>query len=515
MADNIKTFPVPCQGGLRSNLDPLTHGGQLPGSALRMINYEPALRGGYRRIDGYTNTYGTVPGATGTAVLGVFVSSDINSGIFACRAPTTGNDYFHYWNGSSWTTPSTTGTPTMTGVTRVRSNDFNWGSPKLIMTDSINPAATWDGTTYTQITHAQAPNSPTVSENFSNHMFLAADPSAPHNLYFSAPMDETDFSPSAGAGVINLGFKAVQLKSFRNTLYIFGNNQIKRLTGSSAADFRLDSVTTNLGCLAADSVIEFNADLLFLSPDGIRPISATDRIGDIEIATVSKPIQTLFDQFSATEDMTDVTILPVRRKSQFRLFFPDKESLGIIGALRLSGLGEGGISFEFSQLIGIDVYCGSSGYIGDEEFVLHGDSAGKVFRQESGNDFDGEAVFSLFQTPYLYMDDPLVRKTFFGVTTYMLSEGPVQVNAGIEFDYGDTDVEVASNYTIDTTGSAAYYRSAVYDTTDIYDGNPSPVKKLSITGSGNSVAVRYVTTAIQPSHTIQALALEYGLADRR
>ena len=521
MADNIKTYPVPCQGGLRSNLDPITQGGKIPGSGIRMINYEPALKGGYRRIDGYANDYGTVPGFAAAPVLGVFVSSDINNGIFACRKPeqipdtATNYNYFHFWSGTAWVTPNVSGNPTMTNVTRVRFNDFNWGTPKLVLTDGVNPAATWDGVTYVQISHAQAPTAPKLSENFANHMFLASDPSEPHNLYFSAPVDETNFSPSAGAGVINTGFKVVQIKSFRNQLYIFGTNQIKRLSGSNASDFRLDSVTNSLGCLAADSVIEFNADLLFLSPDGIRPISATERIGDIEIATVSKPIQTLFDQFSATEDMTDVTILPIRRKSQFRLFFPDKESLGIIGALRLSGLGDGGSSFEFSQLIGIDVYCGASGYIGDEEFVVHGDSQGKVFRQESGNDFDGVPIFSLYQTPYLYMDDILVRKTFYSVTTYLLTEGTVTVNASVEFDYGDTEVEVAANYAFDSVGAASFFGSSSFDTTDIYDGNPSPVKKLNITGSGSSVSVRYVTTVTQPSHTIQALALEYGLADRR
>ena len=513
--DNLRTFSVPCQGGLRSNIDPLTQGSEAPGSAIRMINYEPALKGGYRRIDGFANDYGTVTGATGEPVLGVYVDSNINSGIFACRKPTSGNNYFHYWNGSSWTTPSTAGSPTMTGVTRVRFNTFNWGTAKIILTDGINPAASWDGTTYVQITHTNAPSAPLVSENFSNHMFLAADPSEPYNLYFSAPADETNYAPADGAGVINIGFKVVQVKAFRSQLFIFGSNQIKRIVGTSAADFRLEDVTTNLGCLAADSVIEFNGDLLFLSPDGIRPISATDRIGDVEIATISKPIQTLFDTYSSNEDMTGVTILPVRRKSQFRMFFPDKESLGVIGALRLSGVREGNASFEYSQLIGIDVYCGASGYIGDEEFVIHGDSTGKVFRQESGNDFDGSAIFSLYQTPYVYMEDPLIRKVFYGVTTYMLAEGTVSINAGIEFDYGDTDVEVASNYTFDSTGAASFYEQAIYDTTEIYDGNPSPVKRLPITGSGDSVSVRYVTTEIQPSHTIQALAIEYGLADRR
>ena len=45
------------------------------GSAIRMINYEPALSGGYRRISGYQNDYGTVAGSG--AVLGVNVNGNI------------------------------------------------------------------------------------------------------------------------------------------------------------------------------------------------------------------------------------------------------------------------------------------------------------------------------------------------------------------------------------------------------------------------------------------------------
>ena len=54
MAEQLSTFATPCSGGLFNNLDPLTHGGQFAGSAYRLINYEPALLGGYRRISGYT-----------------------------------------------------------------------------------------------------------------------------------------------------------------------------------------------------------------------------------------------------------------------------------------------------------------------------------------------------------------------------------------------------------------------------------------------------------------------------
>lgn len=515
MADNIRSFLAPCQGGLVNNLDYLTQGAQLPGSALRMINYEPAIEGGYRRISGYTNSYGTVPGEAGTAVLGVAVYSEINDGIFACRKPETGSDYFHYWNATTeaWVTPSTSGSPTMTGVSKVRFSKINWGTPKLIMTDGVNPAASWDGTTYTQLNGTNAPSAPRFCENFANHLFLAGDPSEPHNLYFSAPLDETDYTPASGAGVINVGFQVKAIKAFRNQLYIFGVNNIKKLVGNNISDFVISDVTKNLGCISSDAIVEFNGDILFLGPDGIRPVTATERIGDIELGTLSKPIQAIFEAYSRNEDLDSITMVVVNRKSQFRFFFANSESLGIIGSLRRAG--QQGLGFEYSQLVGMEVSCADSGYIGTEEYVIHGDSLGKVHRQEVGNSFEGNPIFSLYQTPYIYMDDPVLRKVYYDLNTYMKSEGEVVVNVGIDFNYGDSDVPKPTDYEFTTAGAASYWGSAVYDTTDIFDGNPSPVRKTNIQGSGTSMSITYVTTEEQPSHTIQSYVVSYTLADRR
>lgn len=515
MPDNIRSFPAPCQGGLINNMDYLTQGAQVPGSAIRMINYEPALEGGYRRISGYENTYGEVPGETGTPVLGVAVYSEVNDGIFACRKPVSGSNYFHYWdNGTSaWVTPSTSGSPTMTGVSKVRFTKINWGVPKLIMTDGVNPAATWDGTTYTQLTGGSSLSAPKFCEVFSSHLFIAGDPTEPNNLVFSSPLDETDFTPASGAGVINVGFEIKAIKAFRDQLYIFGVNNIKRLVGTSIADFVISDVTKNLGCISSDAVVEFNGDLLFLSPDGIRPVSATDRIGDIELGTLTKPVQSIFEAYARNEDLNAITMMVLNRKSQFRLFFANAEALGLIGSLRRAG--QSGLGFEFSQLVGVEVSCGDSGYIGTEEYVVHGDSSGNVHRQEVGYDFDGEPIFSLYQTPYVYMDDPIVRKVFYDLNTYMRSEGEVLVNVGIEFNYGDSEVFNPTDYQYSTAGAAALWGIATYDTTDIYDGNPSPVRKTNIQGSGDSISISFVTTENQPSHTIQSYVISYTLADRR
>lgn len=514
MADRIQTFPVQCGGGLVNNLDPLTMSTNLPGAASRMINYEPALLGGYRRISGFTNTYVTISG-TGS-ILGIAVFSDLNNGIFACRAPTSGNNYFHYWDSTteSWITPSTTGSPTMVGVSKVRFAKLHWSVPKLVLVDGVNPASVWNGTTYTQITDVNAPDSPSLVESFASHLWLTGDSSFPFNLYFSAPLDETDFTPSSGSGVINVGFAITQIKAFRDTLFVFGRNEIKKIIGTNTADFRVLDVTKNLGTLSPDSVIEFNADLLFLGPDGIRPVSATDRIGDIELGTVSRPVQTLFEIFTRDEDVTTVTMVPIRKKSQFRLFFADQEALGLIGAVK--GGSQTGSVFEYSQLIGMEVSAADSGYIGDEEYIIHGDSLGRVHRQESGNDFNGSPITSIYRTPFLFMNDPLVRKNFYDVTTFLKAEGDTTITMGVTFNYEDTEnVSNPNDYNISNSGVAAFFNSAIYDAGATYDGNPSPVRRTNISGSGDSVAFTYVTVDSQPSHTIQALAISYTLGDRR
>ena len=511
--DRLNTHLTVCAGGLVTNVDPLTHASAMGGSALRMINYEPALSGGYRRISGYTNTYGTVPG-TGP-VLGVHVNGDLDDGIFACRATTSGYNYLHKWNSSteSWNAVATSGSPTMSGVSRVRFIDYNWSGEVLLLTDGVNPAATYDGTSYTQITHANAPSAPKYAEEFASHVFLAGNDADPYNLYFSSPLNATDFSPANGSGIINVGFKITAIKKFRDALFIFGANSIKRLVGNNVANFVLENVTSNLGCVAPDTVVEFGGDLLFLGPDGIRPISATDRIGDIELASVSKEIQDIFDNYYLSETITDVSIVVIRKKSQFRFFFKNDSSLSLIGAIRKSQ-GQQSL-FEYSQLIGIEANCVSSGYIGQFEYVIHGDGSGKVYRQETGTNFDGEPIFSLYQTPYFYMEDPELRKIVHKVDTYLKSEGTTEVFVGVYYDYDDVYSLNPTTYRFSTEGAAAVYGTAIYGSGDIYDGNPSPKALTNVSGSGKSVSVSYVTNNTNASHTIQAISMTYALADRR
>lgn len=509
MADNLRSFKISCRGGLDTGRDLLSQGEVKPGSAISLINYEPALTGGYRRISGFDNSYGTVPG--NGPVLGVAVANGINNGILACRNPDAGNNYLHYWDGAAWQQVTTSGSPVMTGVAKVRFTRFNFGTPKVLLTDGVNPAATYDGTTYTQITHPTAPTDPRIGAQFQNHIMLAGDPAEDTNIYFSAPYSATDFAVGNGAGVINVGFPVVAMKTFRDALYIFGTNNIRKLTGTDASNFTIQVVTDDLGCMATDSVIEIGGDLVFLSQDGLRPVTGTDRIGDVNLETVSKNIQSIITGVVLALDLDGLNSVVIRSKSQFRLLFGAADSQGVIGALRP---GEQGIGYEFGQLLGIEATCAASGYIGQYEHVIHGDSNGLVHRQERGTDFNGEAIFSAFQTPFFHMEDPEVRKIVYNISTYLRSEGDSTIVLGVEYDYQNPEVLSPTNYDMTIEGVAAFFGEAQYDATAIFDGNPSPVFRTNVTGSGKSVSLRYVSSGTEASHTIQGIVVTYGLGDR-
>jgi len=66
-----------------------------------------------------------------------------------------------------------------------------------------------------------------------------------------------------------------------------------------------------------------------------------------------------------------------------------------------------------------------------------------------------------------------------------------------------------------TKGAAAYYNEATYNGTAIFDGNPSPIKSTNISGSGKSVAFKYVTNSQDASHSIQGIVITYGTGDLR
>mgnify|MGYP001591247238 CR=1 FL=1 len=75
--EKLQSYKVICEGGLNSNQNYLLMSDRFPGSATTLLNFEPSLFGGYRRIDGFEPLEASTPevdaaGAEGK-ILGVAI----------------------------------------------------------------------------------------------------------------------------------------------------------------------------------------------------------------------------------------------------------------------------------------------------------------------------------------------------------------------------------------------------------------------------------------------------------
>ena len=554
MPDKIQSFKLVCSGGLNSNENHLDLSDNSPGSATRLVNYEPSLFGGYRRIEGYDDfdsSYGevTVAGqSTGQGkILGLAIFKDDvtnSTKIIAARQDFGGSNYsfYHYTASIGWRkytlNHSVTRPMTLNGLTvnKLRHAVFNFGTGnKIIFVDGVNPAIVFDGNTWKEIktSHSggydaanntaggdQALNAPALVDVFENHIFISGHEATRAAVAHSAPKDPYTWTAAAGGGQIASGFDVVQIKPFRDDLFVFGNNSIKKINVNSSNNFALDQVTANVGCVARDSVLEIGGDLMFLAPDGFRPVAGTSRIGDVELETVSKPIQATLVDLIANENMDTLNGVVLRSKSQIRYFIGDdstfaSDSIGIIGGLTNSS---GSISWEFGELLGIRASVCESGYVGTSEFVLHGDYDGKVYKQEHGTSFNGTDIVSIYATPYLDFGETEQRKTLRKINTFIRAEGPLEMLLSMTYDWGDGDVSTPATYSQTSAGAPTKYagRNIDYGAANVlYGGSSKPIMTSDIQGSGFAAQATFVTVGQTEPFSIQGMVFEFSAAGRR
>ena len=384
---------------------------------------------------------------------------------------------------------------TFTGVTRARegsvADDHTIG---VVVADLFPP-------TVTGAKHVVA---------FKEHMFYSGMSSTPQELVFSVPFDEDEFSVAIGAGSIRVDDTIVGLKVFRSDLFIFCENRIFKLSGSSQADFSMTPVTRNIGCVNGDTIQEFAGDLIFLGPDGLRTVAGTAKIGDVELGTISANVQSIFDDNLIDASLFESIVIP--NKTQYRIFFSkegqaEDNTKGVICVMK-------GQSFEFAELRGIKPASTDTFVEAGDVLVLHGGFDGYVHRQEKGNDFDGTAVSGRYRSPDLTFGDPGIRKHMQRVIVNYKPESSINADMFVRYDYEDRNSARPAAYPLDSEDVVAIYGTSTYGT-PTYGGASQPLLRQSVEGSGFAVALRVNDNASTAPYSLKGFQLEYQLGARR
>ena len=128
-----------------------------------------------------------------------------------------------------------------------------------------------------------------------------------------------------------------------------------------------------------------------------------------------------------------------------------------------------------------------------------------------------DSIESIYESPYMPLTDPQVRKTFYKMTLYAAPTGSMGIDVSLKFDFADAGSVQPTAVTINSTGSAVVlYGSsqAIYGTSE-YGGELDNVYSSNMVGSGKVVALRVVDDSTNPTYTLDTALLEFRQNDRQ
>tara|TARA_R110000737_G_scaffold3449_2_gene11712 strand:- start:374 stop:2548 length:2175 start_codon:yes stop_codon:yes gene_type:complete len=388
------------------------------------------------------------------------------------------------------------------GALRTRFNEYNFtGTSKVSIVDGINSPAIFDGSTFTDLIAAPSDViGATQVIDFKNHIFYGKL----DILSFTAPFLDTNFEAGDGAGNIRVGDKITGLAVFREQLIIFTERTIFKLTGVDLSTFALTPITLDIGCIDGDTIQEIGGDVMFLTGDGLRLLSATDRIGDFGLGVVSKTIQNVMTDFIASASI--FTSVVIRSKSQYRVFSFNPNSIGASakGIIGTQFSPQGGEDMAWAEIRGIEVFAASSKLVDSIEVIVFSSDTGFVFKMEDGNSFDNTDITAEYLSPYLPLNDPRTRKTIYKVYLYTDPVGSVNFDFNLKFDYDELNsVQPESISFTNATSAISFYGDNNFATYATTASGSSGATSVTVASNTNMViGNKIIGTGIPTNTTI-------------
>ena len=414
---------------------------------------------------------------------------------------------------------------------KTRFSRYNYtGSEKIAIVDGINVPALYNGSLFTALNDAPTDVTAlsagelasagsiaivTAAEfvvSFKNQLFFGKN----NLLTFTAPFTDTDFTAANGSGTISVGANITGLIVFRQQLIIFTESSIFQLVGNTIGDFNLQPVTTDIGCVDKDTIQEVGGDIMFLGPDGLRLLSGTERIGDFGLGVVSKTIQKEVTDFITAN--TSFTSVVIRNKSQYRILgynnnIAQANAQGILGTQMA---GQGGEGMAWADIRGIRAHVADSRFFQNSETIVFANDDGYLYQMEEGNSFGGSNIQTTFATPYMPINDPRVRKTFYKMFLYTDPQGSVSFDVSLKLDFDQKNsVQPTQIDFNNATGTVAFMGQATYGSTAVYSSKLKTLFETQIIGSAFVVSLQYTSDSTDPPFSLDAITLEYATNTRR
>lgn len=496
------------------------------GEVINAINYEAAVSGGYRRIDGFErydgqlspsslsifdyadNTayqdavetlrslIGEVPGEGN--ILGVW---RYNNTTYAFRNKVGGASAGMYESTVvGWAEITTGVTLNPDGNYEFINKNFGGNASTLMMygVDGVNKGFQFDGTTYTEISTGMTTDTPTHLIEYKNYLIYSFSGGSVQISPLASPT--TTWTALAGAQELGIGEEITGFKDVPgDSLAVFCKDSTWIISGTpNASDFALNSYSTSSG--ATEGTIQRINYPIYINNSGCVEMRTTSAYGDFTMASLSQKAKKLVDSLRGNETASIVS----KDKNQYRVFYSNNRGLSFtFSGDKVSGV----MPINYGK----PVLCCCNGTDSDgSERLFFGSDDGYVYEMDAGYSFDGGSVEAWIRPSFYHFKSPEQFKRFFKIVLEIDADQAADLTFLPVFDYSDPTQPDAIEGTLTVSGGGGfwdednwgefYYDSAIVSSAYGY---------MDAIAKNFSMFIRSNLTYEKP-HTIQGAIIHYS-----
>lgn len=360
----------------------------------------------------------------------------------------------------------------------------------------------WDGTVLAPIRRGMtaALDKPTHVGVLANHLFQAYPGGA---ILFSGIGEPLLSGTDVGAGELGFGVDVTGLLDSASTsLVVFGRNKAAYIEGTDADTFVLKVVSDEAG--AIEGTVQMCQAPTYLDQIGIRKLETTQSYGNWQAGTLSRLIEPVFRNYRRL-GVSAACSLRVKSKDQYRVLYSDGSGVLVYFGRKTPEL------MLFKYLV--TPYCACSTEEGPEaaEEIYFGASDGYVYRVDSGQNYDGEAITAAIRLPFNSLKSPTYLKRYIKATLEVDASASTEIFQTAEFAYADSNVPASPEQAFVVRGGGGFWDEANWD--QFYWSAPTQgLAEAYIAGIGQNVSIAILSEAAhEEPHTLTAMTLNYSV----
>lgn len=272
---------------------------------------------------------------------------------------------------------------------------------------------------------------------YNGRMIMAGNPSFPFRLYYSVSLDGDDWTSGNGGGSLDVSYDGdpdginALFGEFQGKYYFATRTSIYELSGNTPADFVVQKISSGIGCVSHQSVVQTDNDIIFASDRGVHSLRKTITSDQTEISFISREVQKFYTK------QLDKSLLP-----QAKAVWDKQQNLYILSCPE-SGQSTNSVVMVYNINFGfwtlwqdVDARTLAPLYLNGDQSILVGREDGQISYLNDSTPTDlGEGIAAIFRSGKFFPGKDITSQwTFRNITLFARSDrvGAITVNSKVE-----------------------------------------------------------------------------------